>query len=80
MLEQIDGFEGVHGGNGIGKRNLEVRMLLKFLVRKKCAWQTLGIEKMRKVTFSAGGNDTEIDFALVGRDNRKYLRDVKAIP
>jgi len=35
---------------------------------------------MRKVTFSAGGNDTEIDFALVGRENRKYLRDVKAIP
>ena len=35
MLEQIDGFEGVHGGNRIGKRNLEVRMLLKFFGEKE---------------------------------------------
>uniref|UniRef100_A0A0L8FZ88 Endonuclease/exonuclease/phosphatase domain-containing protein n=1 Tax=Octopus bimaculoides TaxID=37653 RepID=A0A0L8FZ88_OCTBM len=26
----IQGFEGVHGGNGIGERNLEGRMLLEF--------------------------------------------------
>ena len=29
---------------------------------------------------SAGGNGTEIDFVLVGKENRKYLRDVKIIP
>ena len=28
--EEIEGFEGVHGGNGIGKRNAEERMLLEF--------------------------------------------------
>ena len=27
-----------------------------------------------------GGNETEIDFVLVGKNNRKYLKDVKAIP
>ena len=26
------------------------------------------------------GNETEIDFLLVSKDNRKYLKDVKAIP
>ena len=34
----------------------------------------------RKVTYSSGGNDTEIDFVLVGKEKRKYLRDVKVIP
>ena len=34
----------------------------------------------RKVTYSSDGNDTEIDFVLVGKEKRKYLRDVKVIP
>jgi len=33
----------------------------------------------KKVTFKVGGNETEIDFVLVGRKERKFLRDVKAI-
>ena len=32
------------------------------------------------MTYSAGENETEIDFVLVGKGNRKYLRDVKVIP
>ena len=32
------------------------------------------------MTYSAGGNGTEIDFVLVGKENKKYLRDVKVIP
>ena len=32
------------------------------------------------MTYSAGGNGTEIDFVLVGNENRKYLRDAKVIP
>ena len=31
------------------------------------------------MTYSSGGNGTEIDFVLVGKGNRKYLRDVKVI-
>ena len=27
-----------------------------------------------------GGNETEIGFVLIGKNNRKYLKDVKAIP
>ena len=37
-------------------------------------------KEQRKRTFSMGGNETEIDFVLVGKNNRKYLQDVKAIP
>ena len=32
------------------------------------------------MTYNSGGNDTEIDFVLVGREKRKYLRDVKVSP
>ena len=32
------------------------------------------------MTYSSGGNDTETDFVLVGKEKRKYLRDVKVIP
>ena len=35
---QIDGFEGVHGGYGIGKRNVEERRLLEF-----CGEKELGV-------------------------------------
>ena len=27
-----------------------------------------------------GRNETEIDFVLVGKNNKKYLKDVKTIP
>ena len=37
-------------------------------------------KEQRKITYSMGGNETEIDFALVGKNNRTYLKDVKAIP
>uniref|UniRef100_A0A0L8HA70 Endonuclease/exonuclease/phosphatase domain-containing protein n=1 Tax=Octopus bimaculoides TaxID=37653 RepID=A0A0L8HA70_OCTBM len=80
--KRIQRFEGVHGGNGIGKRNLEGRMLLEFCDEKELYVVNMRFRKTekRKVTFNAGGNETEIDFMLVGRENRKYLRDVKAIP
>ena len=35
--------------------------------------------KERNVTNRSGGNRTEIDFALVGGNNKKYLKDVKVI-
>ena len=31
----IDGFDGVHGGYGVGQRNLERRMLLEFCLKKE---------------------------------------------
>ena len=76
-----EGFEGIHGGYGIGKRNAEGRMLLDFCDQKElCVANTWYKKNKRKVTNSSGGNDTEIDFVLVGKEKRKYLRDVKAVP
>ena len=37
VVRRIDGFEGVHGEYGIGKRNVEGRRLLEFCDKKECA-------------------------------------------
>ena len=49
----IDVFDWVHGGHGVGQRNLEGRMLLKFCLDKElCVSNTLFMEeKRRKVTY-----------------------------
>ena len=75
-------FEGIHGGYGLEKRNVEGRMSLDFWVQKELCVTNAWYKKRdeRKVTYSSGGNDTEIDFVQVGKEKRKYLRDVKVIP
>ena len=80
--KRIEGYEGVHGGNGIGERNVEGKMLLEFCDEKElCVANTwFKKEEKRKMTYSAVGNGTEIDFVLVRKGNRNYLRDVKVIP
>ena len=80
--KRIEGYEDVHGGNGIGERNVEGKMLLEFCDEKELCVANTWFRKgeKRKVTYSAGENESEIDFVLVGKGNRKYLRDVKVIP
>ena len=36
-------------------------------------------KKKKKVTYSSGGNKTEIDFVLMQKESRKFLKDVKVI-
>ena len=77
-----EGFEGIHGGYGIGKRNAEGRLFLNFCDQKELCVANTWFKKKdkRKVTYSSDGNDTEIDFVLVEKEKRKYLRDVKLLP
>ena len=42
-----EGFEGVHGGNGIAKRNAEENCW-SFVMKESCAWQTLGLKRQTK--------------------------------
>ena len=54
-------------------------MLLGFCVQKElCVANTWYKKRDEKVTYSSGGNDAEIDSVLVGKEKRKYLRDVEA--
>ena len=65
-----EGFEGVHGGNDIGKRNAEGRRLLEFCGERELCLANTWFYKAdkRKSTYSAGGCETEIDFVLVGKN------------
>ena len=57
-------------------------MLLDFCDQKEvCVAHTWYKKKDKRiVTYSYGVNDAEIDFILIGKEKRKYLRDVKVIP
>ena len=79
---RIDGFEGVHGGYGIDERNVLERRLLEFCDKKELCVANMWFEKeQRKIAYSMGGNETEIDFVLISKNNiKKYLKDLKAIP
>ena len=37
-------------------------------------------KEQRKITYSMSGNETETDCVLVDKNNRKHLKDEKAIP
>ena len=56
-------------------------MLLDFCDQKELWVANTWYKKKdkRKVTYSSGGNDIEINFVLVGKERRKCLRDVKVI-
>ena len=78
VIEKLDRFKGVQGGNGIGKQNLERRMLLEFYDQKDL-WvaNTWFKKEKRKVTYSSGSNKTKIDFVLVEKESRKFLEDIE---
>ena len=67
----FDGFDGVHGGMGVGQRNVEGGILLEVCLEKElCVSNTWFMrEKKRKVTFRMGENETEIDFVLIQKKN-----------
>ena len=73
---------GVHGGYGVGQRNLNGGMLLVFCLEKElCVSNTwLKREENRKVTFRMVENDTEIDFALIKKEHQQFIQNVMAIP
>ena len=78
---RIGGFESVHNGCGSGKRNVEKRRLLGFCDEKELCVANRWFEKkeQRKIPYSTDGNETEINFVLVIKNNRKYSKNVKAI-
>ena len=61
-----DGFELVHGGRGFGKRNPEGERVLDFaLANDLVVGNTLFIKReSHLVTFSSGGNKTQVDYVL----------------
>jgi len=79
--EGVDGFDGVHGGNGYGKRNTEGEMLLEFAMAMDLIVCNTFFKKevCKKVTFESGENRSEVDFILVRRKDKSSVKDVTVI-
>ena len=77
----IDGFQGAHGGISIGKRNQEGRMLLEFCDAKHlCIAKTwFGNVDKKQITYGSGCDQSEIDLCIMGKVDRKFLKNVKVI-
>ena len=70
---RIDGFEGAHGGNRIGKKSIEERRLVEFCnVNELCVANSwFQMKEQRKITSSMDRNRTGIDFGLVGKNIKR---------
>ena len=77
-----DGYEGVHGGYGYGVRNEEGCRVLELAdAYSMVIGNTLFTkEAARLITYRSGENMSVIDYVLVKAKDRKYVKNVKAIP
>ena len=79
--EHADGFEGVHGGKGFGKRNEEGEMLLEFACSRDMIIANTWFDKedSKKVSYESGGCKTVVDYILIRKIDRAKITDVKII-
>ena len=80
--EISDGFEGVHGGRGFGRRNLEGERFLELAEAMNLVVLNTQFKKRRShlVTYKSGHNETQIDYILVRKEDKKIITDCKVIP
>jgi hypothetical protein len=77
-----EGYEGVHGGFGYGVRNEEgCRVLELGDAHSMVVGNTLFKRApARLITYRSGENTSMIDYVMVKAKDRKYVKNVKAIP
>ena len=78
----VEGFEGVHGGFGFGKINVEGEMILEFADAWNFVVANTWFKKNegRLITYEIPGKcRTVIDYFLIRKSDRKLIRDVKVI-
>ena len=73
---QSTGFEEVHGGQAIGKRNTEGERVLEFAFANELV---VGNKPEHLVNYQSGNAATQIDFILYRRSFRKQVSNVKVI-
>ncbi|KAK6745717.1 hypothetical protein RB195_012062 [Necator americanus] len=77
-----DGFESCHGGYGCGALNDDGLRILEYaLASDLIIANTQNRErKSHLITYTNGGPETQIDFWMLHRRDRRLLRDSKVIP
>ena len=78
---QSTGFEEVHGGQAIGKRNTEGERILEFAFANELVVGNTWFKKKPEhlVTYQSGNAATQIDFILYRQSFRKQVSNVKVI-
>ena len=80
--ENADGFEDVHGGRGYGARNEEGERMLEMLEGLDLFAANTGFQKRKHhlITYKSGQHETQIDYILTRKRDRKAIMDSKVIP
>ncbi|KAH1193601.1 Craniofacial development protein 2 [Glycine max] len=76
------GFEGVHGGFGLGKMNGEGKSILEFSEALDLSIANTWFKKREEhlITYKSGGTCSQIDFFLIRKSDRNYCLNCKVIP
>ncbi|KAH1219042.1 Craniofacial development protein 2 [Glycine max] len=76
------GFEGVHGGFGLGEMNGEGKSILEFSEALDLSIVNTWFKKREEhlITYKSGGTCSQIDFFLIRKSDRKYCLNCKVIP
>ncbi|KAK6762473.1 hypothetical protein RB195_023265 [Necator americanus] len=77
-----DGFESCHGGYGFGARNDDGSRILEYVVTSDLIIANTQYRKREShlITYTSGGRETQIDFWMLRRRDRRLLQDSKVIP
>ena len=75
-------YDGVHGGFGYGKRNIEGERILEFSTANDFVICNSFFHKRYShlVTYQSGGASTQVDYILTRKRHFKSLLNVKVIP
>jgi exonuclease III len=79
--ESADGFWAVHGGYGIGERNVEGEVMLEWAEASELAVVNTWFKKSfdKRVTYESGDSKTQIDYILVKRAELSTVKDIKVM-
>ncbi|KAK6743091.1 hypothetical protein RB195_010390 [Necator americanus] len=77
-----DGFESSHSGYGYGARNDDGLRILEYAVASDLIIANTQNRKRKShlITYTSGGGETQIDFWMLRRRDRRLLQDSKVIP
>ena len=78
----IDGYDGVHGGHGLGVRNEEGIKIMDFATAYEMRLMNTYYKKRENhlVTYNSGGRRSQIDFIMLRKEYIKECKNCKVLP
>ena len=75
-------FKGIHGGKGFGTRNEDGEKILESAESLGLVLVNTCFEKKKEhlITYKSGGNETQIDYIMVRKEDFKKVKNCKVIP